>query len=196
MHLDEYHTDEDHTADVISDHTITSDKASQVYPENAGKVPRRRWLTQRAATITLAIALIFVCGYVFVTTRGWRERAADMPVLISAILVLLAVVLLVDTLRNRQDPQSTRFPFAEVNWRLWLPLVSGLLFVALVAETFGFYSTLTIYIFMATALLSRQRVSPGRVVRDSTFFTLALMACLYLVFNGLLGIPTPTGVFL
>jgi len=156
---------------------------------------RRRWITQRTATIMLAGVLLAVSIYVFIETRGWRERATDMPILVGTLLGGLAVVLLVNSLRpNGGDRHVTSYPFAGVNWRLWVPLVMGLLLIAHIADELGFYVTIFIYLLGATFLLSRVRMTSARALGQSVLFSVCFIAFLYVIFHWVLRVPTPSGI--
>lgn len=146
----------------------------------------------KTADILSAVVMLVLSGVVFLTTRDlpyWADFAPGSgfaPLWVAVTGAVLAIALLVGTLR-RQDNPPADWP-DRAGWRRVLLTAIGLWAVIVLAPVLGLISTGVIFMLFLLLAVERRRLWP------SLFTTAVTTALVYGVFAAWLGIAFPKGV--
>lgn len=158
--------------------------------------PEGRWMSLRATHIILGVGLLLLAGFVYAEAQKWNERAAQLPLVLVFLLVMLGVATLIFALVPRFAAARSRvYPFVGVRWRTWLVMVVGMVVVAASARTIGFFEPLILTSAVGNYVLNLRLMPPRRALIQAVIFAAVLGVFLYVMFVGVLSVPV-TGVFL
>ncbi|HET8614081.1 MAG TPA: tripartite tricarboxylate transporter TctB family protein, partial [Actinomycetales bacterium] len=156
---------------------------------------QQRWVSLRTSNIIVSIGVIALAVFVMVQASGWLERARQLPVVVSIMLILLSVLLLVMNVIPRLGAsRTTVFPFEGVPWLKWSILVGGLLLVAFVQKQVGLLESLLVYMAVVTYVLCDPRKSLALKLRQAVVCSVVLAVAMHLAFERLLDVPLPSGL--
>lgn len=158
---------------------------------------RRSGMNLRTTDIVLVVGLVALAVYGLVEAQSFSERGAQLPRLLSWLLILLAGVVLATSLNPRTGPAAARvFPFAATPWRLWSGTVAAFVLFGYLIASLGFYESALL--FLAVIAWTMSAGEPGFCRRwlSPLFFAAGFDAVLYGLFKLVLAIPTPPGLLL
>jgi putative tricarboxylic transport membrane protein len=174
-----------------------TDTASEL--PGAAAVADDRGLSMRGANIILAGVVLAVVGVALLGARNMSASAALFPTVAAIALGTFALVLLYGALRaGPSAPMRFRFPFEGVPWPSLLVVMIALVSFTAAIAPLGFYESAFVFAF-AVALWLAMQDGEGRLGRNAAralCFAVLLTAGVYLAFDIVLGIPTPSGLFL
>jgi hypothetical protein len=145
----------------------------------------------------MALLLFAIGAYVAIESGNFADRAAQLPRLLSFVLVVAAVIILVPNL----SPQTGRmrakiYPFADIPWRLWLGIVAALVLLGVGAGIIGFYESAFLFLAATTWMMAPGPPLGRRRIMAALAFAAGFSTFLYLTFSWFLRIPTPPGILI
>lgn len=153
----------------------------------------------------LSVGIIFlaVAALVFWGTSGLAAESSMLPMLCASLVALFGLLLIAGALREVlitrkvvPTPAISSGSGGATPLALLDTIVVSVALVAtsLVIPVLGFYTTITVFILCIRLFYGKEL--SFKSVASSVLFTLAVIAVLFLVFQYLMSLPTPTGLFL
>ncbi len=140
------------------------------------------------------VAFMFVLSIAAwsLTTGVDMPEAYQFPRTVIAVMFIMAAIQMIQTLvvRGRGKTHGDRFPFADVA----KALVCMLVYFAIM-ERVGFYTAGFLFFVIATSILQAEPVSVRTLARRSGIAG-AFMAALFVLFNMILAVQTPSGILI
>ena len=155
-------------------------------------------MTLRTVNIILGAGLIALSVYVISVASGFEDpRSGQMPIVLSVFLIVLGTVLLVvNAIPRTGRGRSHEYPLSGTPWVHVLVTIVALILFAYGAGRIGFYESGFFFVFAMTALMSRGEGHPARTAGTALLFSFCTTAFLYVAFDLVLRVPTPTGLIL
>ncbi|GHV36859.1 permease [Synergistales bacterium] len=139
----------------------------------------------------LSGAFIFIYSQSFPDLGDGRPGASLFPMILSALLVIVGLVQIPSGVKNAKNGETlvTRLPeFNLHGFCNFLVVVMCVLFYIYASDFLGFIITSFLIMFVLTLTL-RARVAVSIAV------SLGATLCVYLMFNKMLMVPLPVGLF-
>lgn len=121
-------------------------------------------------------------------------EAQTFPKVVLSIMMLLGVFLGIQAIINKKPEEASKgdkkpYPIKKVA----IALCCMIVYFA-VMETVGFYLSGFIFFFVVTLVLQEEKITPkGAAFRGIT--CLAFMGVLFILFNNILAVQAPRGIF-
>jgi len=149
-------------------------------------------VSMKKVDILSALCVIPVCLYVFYESGTWPilpdlGNPAWIPRGVAALLLGAAALLLAAALRGRSLTLPERLQGADRSRVLWVAALTGAYTVAI--ERLGFITGTVPYLFGFCLALGERRWA--RLL----LFAVAVPVATYLIFDRLLNVPLPRGLF-
>ena len=148
-----------------------------------------------ARTLDFAVGILSLLGAVsiFLISRGFPERAALMPSLISGIMALSSLTMILKAFKQSRGGKSA---FANVSWsRLGLTILAWFTLIIL-SKWINFFILSAIFLF-SIALLLNGKPENTREATRFVAFSAGVSIALWLLFALVLNVSFPVeGIFL
>ncbi len=170
--------------------TVTG-AASEPPPALAGRGPSMRWMN-----VVLAAAMLGLAWLGWNETYALSPQSAEFPLIVAGLFTAAGILLVFSSLVLRIG--AGVYPFANVPWRHFAPVVGALLMFVFALDRVGFYEASFLFVVLTCLLLwvgdfSRPLLQRAAV---ATGFALVFVGAVYVAFHHVLGVPTPPGTLL
>ncbi len=148
-----------------------------------------------ARTLDLAVGILSLLGAIFIfsISRGFPDRAALMPSLISGIMALSSLTMILKAFKQSRSGKSA---FGNVSWlRLGVTILAWFTLIIL-SKWINFFILSAIFLF-SIALLLHGRPENANEVGRFVAFSIGVSIALWLLFSLVLNVSFPVeGIFL
>jgi uncharacterized membrane protein YiaA len=153
-------------------------------------------MTQRVANIVLSFAMFTICAIFLIETNKLSYPSNVFPYILIVLIAFFSTLILIQYIFSKSN--STTGDSITINYKRIAGIVAISLIYISVITTVGFYFATMIYLtVMCTALQSHERNSKiFKKIRNSFILSVTIVVLVYIVFNILLKVPAPTGVFI
>jgi hypothetical protein len=142
-------------------------------------------------TLDLIVGLLSLLGAVciFSVSRGFPQRAALMPALISGIMAFASVALIFKAYK-----QSSRGPsaFSNMSWSTLVTTIAGWICLIILSKWINFFALTTIFLFSIALLLNGKPKTGGEII-SFVVFSVGISVALWLLFSMILNVSFPVG---
>ena len=145
-------------------------------------------------TLDLIVGILALVGSIFIysVSRGFPERAALMPSLISGIMAAASIALIIKAYRQARGSGSA---FANVSWNTLGITVAAWFCLIFLSAYVNFFVLVTLFLFFIALLLNGKPKSTGEIIRFVAF-SLGISLGLWVLFSLVLNISFPVeGLF-
>jgi hypothetical protein len=163
-------------------------------------VKQNRFLSKKNDYCFIGIGSVVLAGILLYALKDTKFDAAMVPRLICGMMMFLGVVMIVDSYLKYKKNQGTSMDLVLKDFTVGIILPGIIvLMAAFMLRLLGFYISAFIVI---VAIFYLQDVLAGKTFKISVgrVFYYFLFACgvsvfMFVMFNVLLGLPTPPGIF-
>lgn len=139
------------------------------------------------------VSIICIATSIFLYyTLGWidDERARSFPRVVIIIMGILSFMLLLQTMAVKKTKEKGK----PLPWKRFLIMFVLVLVYLYFMETIGFYTSAFLFIVVVTLLFGQSGFSPVRIL-SRTVISAVFTGVIFVLFNVLLKVQTPTGLF-
>ncbi|MGD9364336.1 MAG: tripartite tricarboxylate transporter TctB family protein [Desulfobacteraceae bacterium] len=146
-------------------------------------------------TLDLIAGIVSLLGAVFIfsVSRGFPQRAALMPALISAIMAFASVALI---FKACKQPGRGPSAFSKMSWSTLVTTIAGWICLIVLSKWINFFILAAIFLFSIAFLLDGKPKTAGGIIRFAVF-SVGISIALWLLFSMILNVGFPVeGIFL